>query len=56
MKFDAFRLITDWEWIYPLPSIVFLKDEAVYVDRNFSIQFHWLGFHLRWRWVERKGE
>ena len=33
--------------IYILPTIRVYLDNLIYLDRNFSIEFHWLVFHGR---------
>ena len=52
MKFKNFSYILEWTWIMIFPTITILKDEQQYMDRNFSIQLHWLGFHFRWFWLK----
>lgn len=54
MKFDKFTYITDWEWFFIFPCIVTIKDEAYLCCKNFTIGFHFLGWHFRWRWLERE--
>lgn len=54
MKFDRidFELWKD-TW-YILPTIVYLKDEPMLIYRNFSIELHWLCFHWRARWIQKR--
>ena len=54
MKFDRFRFMNAWDWIYIMPSIALIWNEQIYYKENFSINLHWLGFHFQWRWL--KGE
>lgn len=35
------------EDIYWLPTIRTVVDNMIYVEKNFSIEFHWLVFHGR---------
>ena len=46
-----FTFIIVKNWIYIIPSIEFTINELVYGRPNFSIQLHWLCFHMRWRWL-----
>ena len=52
MRFDRFKFITVWNWICILPSIVLIWNEQIYEPENFSINIHWLGWHLQWRWFK----
>lgn len=52
MKYKSFNYLISWTWFVIFPTITILKDEPQYLDKNFSIQFHWLGFHLRWFWMK----
>lgn len=51
MKYRKFNYIKDFDWFYIIPSLVITKDEAQYISKNFSIQIHWLGFHIMWFWM-----
>ena len=52
MKYENFRYFISWKWLVIFPTIVILKDEPQYFDKNFTIQLHWLCFHLRWFWIK----
>ena len=52
MKYKGFKYFIDWKWFVIIPTITILKDEPQYFDKNFTIQFHWLGFHSRWFWIK----
>ena len=51
MKFQFSRYK---DWIYILPTIVLVRNEPMYYAKNFAIQIHWLGFHIRWLWVDKE--
>ena len=53
MKFKHFNFQIHWDWFVLIPTIIIMIDEQIYYDKNFSIQLHWLGFHLRWFWIRR---
>ena len=38
--------------LYILPTIRIFVDNRIYLDRNFSIEFHFLMFHARLLFVE----
>lgn len=40
------------EDIYFFPTIEIVKNNMMYRDRNFSICFHWLVFHVRFLFLE----
>lgn len=52
MEFKRFYFQIIWEWFFIFPTIVICKDEQHYYDKNFSIQIHWLCFHLKWFWIK----
>lgn len=52
MKFSYFRILTDWKWIYVIPTVEVRIDEMIYADKNFRIAVHFLGWHLYWLWRE----
>ena len=52
MRFQNFWYFISWKWLVIFPTIVILKDEPQYFDKNFTIQLHWLCFHLRWFWIK----
>ena len=56
MTYKGFKYHIDWTWLVIFPTITILKDEPQYFDKNFAIQFHWLGFHLRWFWIKENKE
>ena len=56
MKFDRFKFLSAWDWIYILPTIEVHWDEQIYLYSNFSIEIHWLGWHAQWRWFEKGGQ
>lgn len=53
MRFDKFDYVIDKKDVYILPTIRISKQYEMY-DRNFNIQFHFMMFHCRWRWLEVK--
>nr|DAE92837.1 MAG TPA: hypothetical protein [Ackermannviridae sp.] len=42
----------DKKRFYILPSISILRDNPVYAERNFAIQFDWLAAHARVMFVK----
>lgn len=56
MKFKHFYFQILWNWIVLIPTIIIMIDEQMYYDKNFSIQFHWLGFHLKWFWIGKENK
>ena len=54
MKFDGFDFNIDKNTIHLLPTIKLVFNEYFLCYKNFSVQFHWLCFHSRIRWI--KGE
>lgn len=56
MKFKHFYFQIVWCWFVVIPTIIVMKDEQIYMNKNFSIQLHWLGFHLKWFWIKENKE
>lgn len=52
MKFNKAYFQVSWNWFVVLPTIIIVRNEQMYYEKNFSIQFHWLGFHLRFLWIK----
>lgn len=42
--------------IYIIPTFRIFVNNALYVSRNFSIEFHWLIFHTRLLWMAEGSE
>lgn len=55
MKFDRYTFMSDWEWFFLLPTIAVIRRDRVLAVDNVSITIHWLGWHFRWRWIEKEG-
>lgn len=54
MKLDK-RKCTFKVWnnrFYLLPTIVIDFDDVMFMEKNFSIEFHWICFHARLMWFE----
>jgi len=56
MQFKRFQFMTDWEWLVLIPTIQLIRNEQIYMDKNFRVSLHWLGWHLSWLWVERRDD
>jgi hypothetical protein len=56
MKFKKFYNLTDRCWIVFFPTIVLTINDPIYREKNFSIQFHFLGFHLKWFFIKEGKE
>lgn len=54
MKFEKFQHCTDWKWFSILPTIILTWDALEYMNKNFAINIHWLGWHWRWLWLEKR--
>ena len=52
MKFERFRYKKSWDWIFILPTVCIFINEMIYGRENFSIEFHWLGWHFMWLWLK----
>jgi len=52
MKFERFRYMKAWDWISILPTVFISINEMIYGRENFSIHFHWLGWHFMWLWLK----
>ena len=50
IKFKNFMFYTAWDWLFIFPSVIIEKDNVMFSRHNFSIQIHFLGFHMRWLW------
>lgn len=51
-KFDRYDYLASFDDIYILPTVR-VSSQYELIDKNFNIQFHWFGFHLRWRWIQQ---
>ena len=40
--------------IYILPSIRLFIDNHMYIDKNFSVEFHFIVFHIRLLFINEK--
>lgn len=56
MKFKHFYFQIHWDWLVLIPTIIISINEQMYYDKNSSIQFHWLGFHLKWFWIGKENK
>lgn len=54
MKFDRFDFEIFKHWIAILPSAEILTEDMVLTVDSFTVQIHWLCFHLRWRWIKER--
>lgn len=52
MKFKRFQCMFWRNTIYLLPTIVINDHDYMYYGRNFTIEFHFLFWHMRWLWLE----
>lgn len=52
MKYKNFGCFISRNRLMILPTIILVKDEPQYFDKNFAIELHWLCFHLRWFWIK----
>jgi len=52
MKFSEFTFLTAWDWVFILPTIAIQINQPYYCKKNLHISIHFLGWHLRWRWLE----
>ena len=50
MKFDRFEFWTIKQDVFVLPTIR-IGTQAELLNKNFNIQFHFLIWHFRWRWI-----
>lgn len=53
-KFEQFNCEKWRGEIYIIPTIRVVKDHPVYARGNFSVELHFLCFHIRWQWMERR--
>lgn len=54
MKFYRFQYITNWEYFFIVPTISLTKNDLIYMNKNFRVAFHWLGWHMSWLWMHRE--
>lgn len=54
MKFYKFQFYKDWKWFVILPTIILTWDALEYMTDNFAISIHWLGWHWRWLWLDKR--
>ena len=54
MKYKGFKYLIDWTWFAIFPTVIISINEPQYLDKNFSIKFHWLGFYSRWFWIKER--
>lgn len=52
MKFDGYRFVIDWTWLYFIPSIVLTVNEPMYCYHNFNIRHQLLQVFLSEESVE----
>ncbi len=52
MKFKDFQFEIHRDWFFILPTIVVIGKDYRYFADNFSIEVHWLVWHMRWRWIK----
>ena len=52
MKFSHFEILTDWKWIYVIPTVEVRINEMIYTAKSLRITVHFLGWHLFWLWWE----
>ena len=55
MRFEKFTFKTYRDWIYPLPSIEINVNAPEYYYKNLAICAHFIIWHFRWFWIDRKG-
>jgi len=53
-KFRQFQHISDWEWLAFVPTVILTKNEMMYRNPNFRLQFHFLGWHFSWQWMAER--
>ena len=51
MKFDKFDFYVDKHDAYILPTVR-ISTQIELIDKNFNIQFHFVIWHFRWRWIK----
>lgn len=56
MRFQGFSYVIDWSWLVIIPTVAIIFNEPVYMEKNFRISFHWLGWHCRFAWIEVEHE
>ena len=55
-KFRAYQYISDWAWLVFVPTVILFKNEAMFRNENFRLQFHFLGWHFSWMWIAESEE
>lgn len=53
MKFRGYLFMKNWEVLFIIPTIQLIKNDLVYMSKNFRVALHWLGWHMSWLWIER---
>lgn len=53
MKFDGFEFLTIKQDVFILPTIR-ISTQAELPNKNFNVQFHFLIWHFRWRWIKEE--
>lgn len=51
-KFNRYDFEVFFTQFYLLPTII-IGTQMELLDNNFNVQFHWLCFHFRWRWIRK---
>lgn len=54
MKFDRFDYLISNIPFYLLPTIIVIKNDRCLMVENISIEFGWLCFHCRLRWLKEQ--
>ena len=52
MKLYKHEAVTWKNQIFIIPTIALGINTPIYIERNFSIEFHWLIFNARLLWIE----
>lgn len=53
MKLHKFEVDT-FKRFYLLPTIILDKNNAIYGVDNFTIEIHFICFHVRWLWLRKE--
>ena len=54
MELHKINRMIDKREIYILPAIIIRLNDPFYYEKNTSLEFHWLIFHARLLWLDRK--
>lgn len=52
MKLHRVDLWKNKTWIVIIPTIIITIDNLLYTERNISLEFHWMIFHVRFMWMK----